>query len=96
MKVLRIVSILALALALFNGATSAQGDMDTWIANAQSFYAEGVDENALLGNQFNDFSAIMPGMLGPDFTLLDINGIEFSLSQYLGNSFVVLETGSWY
>ncbi len=96
MKVFRMMSIFALALALFSSITSAQGDMDTWIANAQAFYVEGVDENALLGNQFNDFSAIMPGMLGPDFTLLDINGIEFSLSQYLDNSFVVIETGSWY
>ncbi len=96
MKVLRTISILALTLALFGSVTSAQGDMDAWIANAQSFYVEGVEENALLGNAFNDFEAIKPGMLAPDFTLLDINGMEYSLSQYLGNSFVIVETGSWY
>jgi len=96
MKVFRTVSILALTLALFSGVTSAQGDMETWIANAQSFYVEGVDENALMGNAFNAFEEIKPGMLGPDFTLLDLNGIEYSLSQYLGNSFVIVETGSWY
>lgn len=95
MKALKSLAVLALTLALFAGVAGAQ-DMDTWIAKAQALYAAGVDENALLGNAFNEFEAIKPGMLAPDFTLLDINGVEYSLSQYLGNAFVIIETGSWY
>lgn len=67
-----------------------------WQSIAETYYFEGIDEEALLGNDYNPFHTIGPGMIGPDFTLLDYRGNSVMLSQFRGEAFVVLISGSWH
>jgi cytochrome oxidase Cu insertion factor (SCO1/SenC/PrrC family) len=83
-----------------------QEQMDAWQAIAESYYVEGVDENFLTDNPlaegrpnmwgFRDATAIQSGMNAPDFTLLDMDGQPVALTDFVGEKFIVLITGSWY
>jgi len=83
-----------------------QAQMDAWQAVARTYYEEGVDENFLTDNPlaegrpnmwgFTNANAIQSGMTAPDFTLLDLDGQMVSLSDFIGEKFIVLVTGSWF
>ncbi len=83
-----------------------QDQMDAWQAIAETYYVADVDENFLTDNPlaegrpnmwgFRDSTAIQSGMAAPDFTLLDMDGEPVALSDYIGEKFIVLITGSWY
>jgi len=82
----------------------SQDQLDAWQTIAASYYTDGVDENAMLGNPwekapfwaFRDPGAIQAGMTVPDFTLMDLDFNPVSLSDYQGEAFVLVITGSWY
>jgi len=63
---------------------------------AETYYEEGVDENALLGQRLNGRFAIAPGMYMTDFTLRDLEGVPYTLSEQRGQKFVLIINGSWW
>jgi len=107
-RILAFAGLAALALLLTGQVDSqagfSQDQLDAWQAVAASYYAEGVDENAMLGDPwekpamwaFRDPNGIQPGMIVPDFTLMDLDFNPVSLSDYQGEAFVLVITGSWY
>ncbi len=96
--------VLLLAGQVDSQADFSQDQLDAWQAVAASYYAADIDENAMLGNPwekapfwaFRDPGAIQPGMIVPDFTLMDLDFNPMSLSDYQGEAFVLVITGSWY
>jgi len=100
-KLLAITGLAALVLLLGNMTMVSQQEftaeqLTAWQAIAETFYEAGVDPNFMLANEVNPFDTVKPGMIMPDFTLMNVNGEPYSLSQFKGNSFVLLITGSWY
>lgn len=73
-----------------------QEQLNAWQAIAETYYEPGVDANALLGNEYNKIADMKPGMIVPDFTLLDYEGNAHSLSDYVGKAFILFASGSWY
>ncbi len=110
MRKLFALAALAALVALFVGSPTLQAQFSEdqlaqWQAVAETFYAEGVDENFMINADYQaldnmwgyrDPRAIQSGMIAPDFTLMDIEGRPHSLSDYVGEKFIVLVTGSWY
>lgn len=70
------------------------GPLETYQARAQQFYRTGVDELALVNNAFNPERTLLPGMLAPDFSLMDLDGAMHTLSELRGSKFVVIHTGN--
>jgi len=108
-KLITLASLVLLAVVLMGMPTmSQQGftqeQLDAWQAIAATFYEEGIDENFMLGDPtllpgswgYSNPRAIAPGMIAPDFTLITFEGEPFTLSDYIGEKFVVMVTGSWY
>lgn len=100
-KLLAVLGFAALVLLLGNMTMMSQQavtaeQLAAWQAIAETYYEAGVDPNFMLPNEVNAFDTVKPGMIMPDFTLMDISGNPVSLSQFKGNSFVLLITGSWY
>ncbi len=73
-----------------------EADMAEFQARAEGYYEAGIDTNYMLGKDRLTFDEIKPGMIAPDFTLLDLEGTQHSLSDYIGEKFILLVTGSWY
>lgn len=86
-----------------------QDQLNAWQAIAETYYVAGVDENFILnappkvaaGELEARWSYAKPdlvqgGMIAPDFTQLDMEGVPHSLSEYRGKAFVILTNGSWY
>ena len=108
---LRKTAVAALAIMMV-GALTLQADftdeqLAAWQATAETFYVQGIDENFMLPLMddptlqpnrwgFDNQDLIQPGMIAPDFTLFDVYDEPFTLSQFEGNNFVFLITGSWY
>jgi cytochrome oxidase Cu insertion factor (SCO1/SenC/PrrC family) len=108
-KLVTLCSLVLLAVFLIGSPSlSQQGftqeQLDAWQAVAATFYEEGIDENFMLGDPtlldgmwgYINPKAIGLGMIAPDFTLINFEGEPFTLSDYIGEKFIVLVTGSWY
>lgn len=108
-KLMTLASLVVLAVYLLGmPSLSQQGytqeQLDAWQAIAATFYEEGIDENFMLGDPtlldgqwgYTNPRAIAPGMIAPDFTLITFEGEPFTLSNVIGEKFIVLVTGSWY
>lgn len=108
-KLLAVCGLATLVLLLSNVALLSQqqvtqDQLNAFQAIAETYYTPGVDQNFLLNdplqheNQwaFSDPNLIQAGMIAPDFTLMSFFNEPYTLSQYLGQKFVVLITGSWY
>ena len=102
-----LVSSLSLLVLLLIGTLTlhAQDEEATaWTADqlaefqsrAVTFYEEGIDENALLGQRLNGRFAIKQGMYMTDFTLRDLDGVPYTLSEQRGEKFIVFINGSWW
>ena len=65
-------------------------------SRAVTFYEEGVDENALIGQRLNGRFAIKPGMYMTDFTLRDLDGVPYNLNEQRDKKFIVFINGSWW
>lgn len=100
-KLLAVFGLAALVLLLGNMTMMSQQEytaeqMAAWQAIAETYYTPGVDPNFMLGKDRVVFDDIKTGMIAPDFTLLDMEGAQHSLSDYVGKVFILLNTGSWY
>jgi len=84
----------------------SQDQLDAWQAIAETYYTSGVNETEMVDNPlaegrpnmwgFRDANAIQSGMIAPDFTLLDMDGQPVKLSDFIGEKFIILITGSWF
>jgi hypothetical protein len=85
----------------------SQADLDAWQAIASEYYVGDIDEEKMLRLMtdpmeqntswaFRASDAILPGMFAPDWSLLSLRYDLITMSQYEGNQFVVVLTGSWY
>jgi len=88
-----------------------EGELLAWQAIAETYYTEEglANENFFFEApakveageldarwSYSTPNMVQPGMLVPDFTLLDMDGNAHSLSDYVGEKFIVLFNGSWY
>lgn len=68
--------------------------LEVYQARAEQYYDENVDENALLGLDWNPASALRPGMFAPEFSLMDLDGNMYNLQDQQRKNFVVIHTGN--
>lgn len=108
-KLIAVLGLATLVLLLGNVALLSQQQftqeqLDAWQAIAETYYTPGVDEDFMLGDPtllpnawgYDKPDMVVPGMIAPDFTLMGFYGEVVSLSQFNGQKFVVMITGSWY
>ncbi len=89
-----------------------EGELASWQAIAETYYTDAglADPNFFTDTApglvaagelderygFRQPDVVQPGMFVPDFTLLDMEGVPHTLSEFRGNKFVLLFNGSWY
>jgi len=88
-----------------------EGELAAWQAVAETYYTdEGLaNENLYFESAarvesgelderwaYSSPDLVKEGMIAPDFTLLDMEGVPHSLSDFRGEKFVFLINGSWY
>jgi len=101
-RLIALATLAVFALALIGTPiTQAQ---DSWTeaqlaefqARAEGYYEDGIDANFMLEQDRITFDDIKTGMIAPDFQLLDLEGNQHALSDYVGEKFILLTSGSWY
>ena len=103
------VALMLLSQAPAMSQAYEEGEVDAWQALAETYYteegianpnfywdnAEKVASGELTARYAFRGIDIPPGIIVPDFTLNDFEGVSHSLSDYKGN-FILLNNGSWY
>lgn len=90
-----LLSLLVLLLLFFpTMVAGSNGSLETYQQRAEQYYEPGVDEQALLERAWNPFNEIKPGMIAPQFSVMDLEGIPHALGDLREQRFVVLEIGN--
>ena len=90
-----ILTVVALLFLIFPTMVAGSDDsLQTYQERAEQYYEPGVDEQALLERAWNPFDEIKPGMIAPEFSIMDLEGMPHALSDRREQRFVVLEIGN--
>lgn len=89
------LGVLGLLLLIFPTlAAGLQDSLKTYQERAEQYYEPDVDEWTLLERAWNPFSEIKPGMMAPEFSVMDLEGTPYALADLRERQFVVLEIGN--
>lgn len=68
--------------------------LDVYQARAELLYEAGVDEDALIDRSWNASEQLRPGMLAPNFSVMELDGKMQALDDLKGEQFVLFVIGN--